>query len=178
MAGIPAPDRLVEVGHVRSAYGIRGWVWIHSNTDPLTNLFDYAPWYACQSGVWREIRAAEWREQGKGLVVRFEGVADRNQAEALKGLALWADRARLPPLPEGDYYWSDLVDLQVYLEDGRLLGRVHSLMETGSNDVLVVRPAAGSVDARERLVPWSPDRVVKQVDLSGRRLVVDWDPDF
>lgn len=175
---IPSPDRLVEVGHVRSAYGIKGWVWIFANTDPLTNIFAYAPWYACEGGVWREVRVAEWREQGKGLVARFDGVTDRNQSEALKGMALWADRSRLPDLPEGDYYWSDLIDLQVWLEDGRLLGRVHSMMETGSNDVLVVRACPGSLDARERLIPWMPGPVVKQVDLAGRRVVVDWDADF
>lgn len=175
---IPSPDRLVEVGHVRSAYGIKGWVWIFANTDPLTNIFAYAPWYACEGGVWREVRVAEWREQGKGLVARFDGVTDRNQSEALKGLSLWADRSRLPDLPEGDYYWSDLIDLQVWLEDGRLLGQVHSMMETGSNDVLVVRACPGSLDARERLIPWMPGPVVKHVDLAGRRVVVDWDADF
>lgn len=175
---IPAPDRLVEVGHVRSAYGIKGWVWIFANTDPLTNIFAYTPWYACEGGIWREVRVAEWRAQGKGLVARLEGVADRNQSEALQGLVLWAERSRLPALPDGDYYWSDLIDLRVYLEDGRLLGVVHSMMETGSNDVLVIRACPGALDGRERLVPWLPGPVVKQVDLVERRVVVDWDADF
>jgi 16S rRNA processing protein RimM len=121
---------------------------------------------------------SEWREQGKGLVMRLDGVIDRNGAESLKGLALWVNKSCLPELQEGDYYWSDLLDLSVFLEDGRLLGQVHSLMETGSNDVLVVRAASGSMDARERLIPWLPDRVVKQVDLAGRRIIVDWDPEF
>jgi len=178
MAGIPAPERLIEVGQVRAAYGIKGWVWVYSNTDPMTNLFAYGPLYASQGGVWKEVRVAEWREQGKGLVALIAGVVDRNQAEALNGLALWCERSRLPDLPDGDYYWSDLIDLLVYLDDGRLLGRVHSLMETGSNDVLVVRACDGSMDRQERLIPWLPDRVVKHVDTKARRVVVDWDPDF
>ena len=178
MTGIPSPDSLVEVGHIQSAYGIKGWVWIFANTDPLTNIFDYSPWYACQGGVWREVRVLEWREQGKGLVASLEGVQDRNASEAIKGLKLWASRSHLPKLEAGDYYWSDLLDLQVFLEDGRLLGQVHSMMETGSNDVLVVRAVAGAMDGRERLVPWLPEQVVKQVDLTARRIVVDWDPDF
>lgn len=178
MAAAPAPENLVEVGHIQSAYGIKGWVWIYSNTEPLANLFAYAPLFAQRDGTWGEVRIADWREQGKGLVACLEGVSDRNQAEALKGVRLWCDRARLPELSEGDYYWSDLIDLQVYLEDGRLLGRVHSMMETGSNDVLVIRSAPGAIDARERLVPWLPNRVVKAVDLAARRITIDWDPDF
>jgi len=178
MSDIPSSDRLVEVGRVQAAYGIKGWVWVYSNTDPITNVFAYMPWYARTDGVWRELHVAEWREQGKGLVMRLEGVTDRNGAESLKGLALWVSKSCLPELQEGDYYWSDLLDLSVVLEDGRLLGRVHSLMETGSNDVLVVRAAPGGLDARERLIPWLPDRVVRQVDLASRRIVVDWDPEF
>ncbi len=178
MAVIPPANELVEVGRIQAAYGIKGWVWVYSATDPMTNLFDYTPWYAREGGVWREVRVAEWREQGKGLVMRLEGVTDRTPAEALKGLVLWAHRSCLPALSEGDYYWSDLLDMQVCLVDGRLLGTVHSLMETGANDVLVVRPAEGSLDSRERLLPWLPDRVVVSVDLAGKRIVVDWDPDF
>jgi 16S rRNA processing protein RimM len=178
MSDIPSPDRLVEVGRVQAAYGIKGWVWVYSNTDPIANIFAYMPWYAQVGGVWQELRVSEWREQGKGLVMRLDGVIDRNGAESLKGLALWVNKSCLPELQEGDYYWSDLLDLSVFLEDGRLLGQVHSLMETGSNDVLVVRAASGSMDARERLIPWLPDRVVKQVDLAGRRIIVDWDPEF
>jgi len=178
MSDIPSPDRLVEVGRIQAAYGIKGWVWVYSNTDPITNIFAYAPWYARIDGVWQEMRVPEWRSQGKGIVMRLEGVSDRNGAELLKGLPIWVSKACLPELPDGDYYWSDLLDLSVFLEDGRLLGQVHSMMETGSNDVLVVRALSGSIDARERLIPWLPERVVKLVDVVGRRIVVDWDPEF
>ncbi|RZU47582.1 16S rRNA processing protein RimM [Fluviicoccus keumensis] len=178
MSDIPSPDQLVEVGRLQAAYGIKGWVWVYSNTDPIANIFAYAPWYARIDGRMQELRVAEWREQGKGLVIRIDGVTDRNGAEGLKGTVLWVNKSCLPELPDGDYYWSDLLDLSVFLDDGRLLGQVHSLMETGSNDVLVIRPVAGSIDDRERLVPWLPERVVRHVDLASRRVVVDWDPEF
>jgi 16S rRNA processing protein RimM len=84
----------------------------------------------------------------------------------------------LPELEEGDYYWSDLIDLEVRTEAGQLLGVVHSLMETGSNDVLVVQGTAESLDRSERLIPWLPGSVVKNVDLAGRVITVDWDPGF
>lgn len=178
MTTIPPSDQLLSVGRIQSAYGIKGWVWLYSNTEPTTNIFAYMPWYLQLGHEWREVRIADWREQGKGLVMRLDGCTDRNAAEALHGAVIWTAKANLPGLPDGDYYWSDLIDLSVWTVDGQLLGQVHSLMETGANDVLVVRPVSGSIDQNERLIPWLPGQVVTQVDIANKRLTVDWDIDF
>ena len=87
-------------------------------------------------------------------------------------------RSVLPKLDEGDYYWSQLEKLLVYTESGELLGRVDHLIETGANDVLVVKGTDESVDRETRLIPYVPDQVVKQVDLNTGTLRVDWDPEF
>jgi 16S rRNA processing protein RimM len=84
----------------------------------------------------------------------------------------------LPDLEAGEYYWSQLENLLVYTESGVLLGRVSHLMETGANDVLVVKGTAESIDREQRLIPWLPDQVVKEVDLDSGLMRVDWDPDF
>lgn len=178
LSGVPSDDDLLHVGQIHAAYGLKGWVWVYSYTDPMTNLFAYTPWYVRQGSQWKVLEVAEWREQGKGLVMRLEGSDDRNGADALQGMDIWAPRASLPSLDEGDYYWSDLTDMSVHTVDGRLLGRVHGMMETGANDVLVVRGCEGSLDSHERLIPWLPDLVVREVSLPLRRLTVDWDPDF
>jgi 16S rRNA processing protein RimM len=127
---------------------------------------------------WREVKVAEWREQGKGLVLRFPDCHDRNAAEALHGAVIWTAKTNLPELSDGDYYWSDLLDMWVWTVDGQLLGQVDSMMETGANDVLVVKPATGSIDKTERLIPWLPEQVVKSVDIANQRITVDWDIDF
>jgi 16S rRNA processing protein RimM len=75
-------------------------------------------------------------------------------------------------LPEDEYYWTDLLGLSVVLADGRELGTLENMLATGANDVMVVR------GERERLIPFVPGQYVKQVDLDGRRVIVDWDPDF
>lgn len=178
MTAIPPSDQLLSVGRIQSAYGIKGWVWVYSNTEPPSNIFAYTPWYLQVGQEWREVKIVDWREQGKGLVARLQDCADRNTAEALHGVAIWTDKANLPDLPEGDYYWSDLIDLSVWTVDGKLLGQVHSMMETGANDVLVVKPSVGSIDQTERLIPWLPDQVVTAVDIANKRLTVDWDIDF
>ncbi|HET8730645.1 MAG TPA: ribosome maturation factor RimM [Moraxellaceae bacterium] len=180
IAAAPAPDAgdLIAVGHVSTAHGIKGWVWIHSLTDPASNIFGYRPWYLRSRDGLRQVKVVDWREQGKGVVALLDVVTDRNVAETLRNQEILVPKSALPDLEEGDYYWSDLIDLEVRTEAGQLLGVVHGLMETGSNDVLVVRGTAESIDRNERLIPWLPGSVVKNVDLAARQITVDWDPGF
>ncbi|MES2917650.1 MAG: ribosome maturation factor RimM [Pseudomonadota bacterium] len=177
-ASAQSADDLISVGHVSTPHGIKGWVWVHSQTDPVTNIFGYRPWYLKTREGMRPVKVLEWREQGKGVVALLDISIDRNVAEALRNQEIWVPKSVLPELEEGDYYWSDLVDLEVRTEAGVVLGTVHSLMETGSNDVLVVQGNEHSLDRNERLVPWLPGTVVKNVDLVGRVITVDWDPGF
>lgn len=177
-AAAVSADDMIAVGHVSAPHGIKGWVWVHALTDPASNIFGYRPWYLKAGDGFRKVKVVEWREQGKGVVALLDIATDRNVAEALRNQEIWVPKSALPELEEGDYYWSDLVDLEVRTEAGQLLGIVHSLMETGSNDVLVVQGNAESIDRNERLIPWLPGQVVKNVDLVGRVITVDWDPGF
>ena len=172
------PDDIVIMGQVLLPYGVKGWVWVHALTDPITNLFGYQPWYLKTREGFRPVKVLEWRTQGKGVVAQLDISPDRNAAESLRNLEIWVSKDVLPELEEGDYYWSDLIDLSVRTQDGQLLGTVHSMMETGANDVLVVQASEGSMDELERLVPWVPGEVIKDVDLVGRMITVDWDPEF
>ena len=105
-------------------------------------------------------------------VVILEGIADRDAAEALPGVEVAVWRDGLPALAEGEFYWSDLVGLTVATTEGVDLGVVDRMMETGANDVLVVK------GERERLIPFLMDDVVRQVDLEAGHMEVDWDPEF
>ncbi len=110
--------------------------------------------------------------KGKTLVARFAGIDDRETAAALVGQDLSVDRDRLPETAEDEYYWADLTGLEVVNREGIVLGRVHNLLSTGANDVLVVR------GDRERLVPFVQGQYVLEVDLEAGRILVDWSPDF
>jgi len=109
----------------------------------------------------------EVRPQGRGAVLFLAGVTHRSQAEALVGCDLFIEKATLPALSEGTYYWADLIGLEVVSVDGRSLGRLESILETGSNDVYVVKGAG-----KEILIP-ALKSVVKAVDLAARRVRVD-----
>jgi 16S rRNA processing protein RimM len=120
--------------------------------------------------------------QGKGLVAQLRGCTDRDMALRFARADIAVERSALPQLEQDEYYWHQLEGLRVYAKSGDgsrvLLGRVDHLVETGANDVLVVKPDTGSLDQRERLIPWVPDDVVLKVDLAQGEMLVDWDPEF
>jgi 16S rRNA processing protein RimM len=165
-------QRRVVLGEVGSVWGIHGWVKLRSYTEPADNLLAYRDMEIFRGGRWQPVRLAEARRHRDGLVGRFESCADRDAAAALVGAPLAVSRERLPEPAEGEFYWADLLGLEVFTREGVRLGRVERMMATGANDVMVV---AGE---RERLVPFLPGRFVEHVDLAGGRMVVDWDPDF
>ena len=171
-----SPDMLV-IGRIGGVYGVKGWVKIRSFTEPQENLLSYENCKIQRRGQWQDIELDAGKVHGKGLIAHLKGVDDRSQAEELKGLEISVPRAELPELTEDEFYWHQLEGLSVYAGDC-LLGQVDHLLETGANDVLVVRACEGSLDKRERLVPWLRGDVVKGVDLAGSRIDVEWDPEF
>lgn len=163
---------MVIVGRISGVYGTRGWVRIYSYTEPRENIVSYQPWYLRKGGDWRQAEIAEGHQQGKGVVARLAECDDRDQAYALIGSEIAVRRDQLPATAPGEYYWSELQGLEVLTAEGVSLGRVDHLLETGANDVLVVK------GDRERLIPFVMDEVVLEVDLEQRVLRVDWDKDF
>ena len=160
------------MGHIQGPYGLKGWVKIWSGCDPREMLLQYDPWYVGREGEWQQRRLCAGKRHGNLLVAQLEGCEDRDHADALRGLEIAVERERLPLLAEGEYYWADLVGLQVVTLDGVDLGRVERLFETGANDVVVVQ------GERERLLPWLRGSVIHEIDLAAGRLRVDWDPEF
>lgn len=163
---------LVRIGRIDGAFGVRGWIRVTSDTEPASNILDYRPWLVRVGDEWVIYVAVEGRPHLRGLVVRLEGLDDRDAAAALAGADIAVARSALPPLSRREFYWVDLVGAEVVTRDGASLGHVDHLMATGANDVLVV---AGE---RERLIPFVEDQVVLEVDLEAKRITVDWDPEF
>jgi 16S rRNA processing protein RimM len=160
----------VLLGHISGAHGIKGWVKIHSDTEPRDAIFDYQPW---QVGEAKEIvRIVSGRIQGKYLVAELEGVADRETAESLAGQRIVVFREQLPELPGNQYYWNELIGLRVFSDTGHELGLVREMIATGANDVMLVQ------GEEERLIPFIYGIYVTEVDLAAGRVVVSWDPDF
>lgn len=167
-----ADNELIRLGHITGAYGVRGWVRVASHTEPAAGILNYRRWRVHVAGDWIEVDVAEGRRHPRGVVARLEGCHDRQAAESYRGAEIAVPRAQLPALGEGDYYWTDLIGASVVTSDGTTLGVVDHLLQTGANDVLVVK------GERETLIPFIEDEVVLKVDVDGGRITVDWDPEF
>lgn len=171
-------EDVVVLGRFNSPFGIQGWIKVYSYTDPMENIQSYRPWLVKRNGEWQPIKLSKTKKQGKGLIAKLDSVDTPEAARLLCETEIAVPKSALPKLEVGDYYWSQLQNLKVFTESGELLGRVDHLLETGANDVLVVKGDADSVDRETRLIPYVPDVVVKSVDLDSGSIRVDWAPDF
>lgn len=172
-------QRIEVVGKLGSTYGIRGWLRIYSSTEQAESIFDDQPWFLKIKGEWQPAELENWRHHNHEIIVKLKGVDDREAAQILATVEIGVDLSVFPELEEGDYYWHDLIGCSVVNLEGYTMGTVTEMMETGSNDVLVVK--ANTKDAfgkQERLIPFLYEQVVKRVDLTTKTIEVDWDAGF
>lgn len=162
-------DNKVIVGRIHGLFGVQGWVKILSYTQPRENILQYSPWYLGRSGRWQVIERVGGRRHTKTVIAKFRAIDDRDLAADLLGTEVAIDQAQLEPLPEGEYYWMQLVGLRVVNLKGNELGVVDHLLETGANDVLVLKGDA------EILIPFVQETVVKAVALDQGVITVDWE---
>ena len=161
----------VVLGRISGLFGVRGWVKVYSYTDPREAVLNYDRWLLSGKNGWREATVAEGKRHGKTVIVRIEGYDDRDAAAGLIGTEIGVPRDELPDTRDDQYYWSDLEGLNVVDREGAVLGKVNYLLETGANDVMVVK------GEQERLIPFVIDKVVLGVDLAKGEISVDWEWD-
>lgn len=165
-------EELLELGKISGVFGVKGWVKVHSYTDPREGIVKYRSWLLKQKGDWREFSVEEGRRQGKTVIARLKGINDCDQAMLLMGAKIAIHPDQLQDLDDDEYYWRDLVGLRVINAEGVELGTISHMMETGANDVMVVK------GDRERLIPFTQGIAVIDVDLSAGVIKVDWDAEF
>jgi 16S rRNA processing protein RimM len=165
-------SKLVTLGRIGAAHGIKGWLKVHSYTEPRDNIVGYSTWVLARGEERHSVRVTDARASHDRVVVKLEGIDDRDAAAALSGAEIAVERGQLPPCGPRQYYWSDLVGLEVRTVAGEVLGHVDHLLATGEHDVLVL---GGET---ERLIPFVWDAVIRRVDLDEGVIEADWAPDF
>lgn len=186
------PADAVEVGRILDAWGVKGWVKIlpHS-TDPEA-LFSADTWFLqVPDAKFRpgftlftgtvSLEVDEAKIHSGTVVAKFKGLDDRNGAEALRGVKIFLSRSNFPAASTDEYYWVDLIGLNVVNREGVALGCVRDLMSTGPQSVLCIEYTAtredGSSVTAERMIPFVSVYVDK-VDIAGKCITVDWQPDY
>lgn len=163
------PD-YITVGRMGSSYGVKGWLKIVTYTEYGANILNYSPWYLSRDEKqWQKVQIEESRAHGNGIIVKIKGIESPEQARLLTGQIIAITRDQLPELQKNEYYWSDLIGLTVINKDGTVYGTVSYLIETGSNDVLVVKAE------KEHAIPFLFGTVITAVDLVKKEIHVDWE---
>lgn len=190
-AATSLPDDAVELGRIQDAWGVKGWVRIHPHSADTSALLASSDWYlqppearfargfsAFSGHV--QAHVAEIKTHSDGIVARLDGVDDRSAAEGLKGVRISVPRSAFPPAADGEYYWVDLIGLDVVNREGVHLGVVRDLMPTGPTSVLVMEytESVDGVDkTAERMIPFVA-AYIDDVDLKARRITADWGVDY
>lgn len=165
-------EEFVCVGKVSGIFGVRGWIKVYSYTETRENILTYSPWTLTKGKESKEVEVIDGRRHGKTVVARLEGINDRDDAAELNGWEIFIHADQLPKAKQGEYYWADLIGLQVKTVEGIDLGIVQQMLETGANDVVVVS------GERERLIPFLQGQTIIKIDLLAGEMLVDWDADF
>jgi len=178
------PADAVEVGRIHDAWGVKGWFKVLPHSASPEALFSSRRWFLQPSERAAKppftgtmlLRIREAKEHSDSVVAQAHDIDDRARAEALKGSRIFIPRSSFPTAGKDEYYWVDLLGLQVMNREGVVLGEVRDLMATGPQTVLVVGYDEAGKPA-ERMIPFVAAYVDK-VDLPGRRITVDWQPDY
>lgn len=165
------PEQLVVMGRIVAPYGIKGWVKIQTFTQEQRSLLDFPLWQVGRDGEWQPWTVEAAKVHGAAVVAKLEGITDREQAAVLSGMRIAVSRDDFPEPAADEFYWADLIGLEVVNVAGVNLGNISRVFATGANDVLVVE------GERERLLPFIAT-VIRQVDVAGGTVTVDWDADY
>jgi 16S rRNA processing protein RimM len=172
----------VTVGRVRTVFGVKGWLKVESFTEPPENLLDYQDWRlknskGKNSPIALVLDGIEQRQND--ILIHIDGIDNREDARIYANHLIQVQKTELPMLEDDEFYWHELEGLNVFQIDdsGRKqfkVGVVDSLLDTGANDVLLVKPDQATQKDTEVLIPYLPEQVVKNIDLAKGEMLVDW----
>ena len=182
------PADAIEVGRIADAWGIKGWFKVHPYSADPEALFSSRRWYLLPAEKGARtfsgtllLRVREAKDHSGTVVASAHEVDARDAAEALRGARIFIARQNFPTAATDEYYWVDLIGLDVRNREGVVLGQVKELLTTGPQTVLVIAEetvdAAGAPATVERMIPFVA-AFVDGVDLPGKLITVDWQPDY
>ncbi len=162
----------VVVGRFGRAHGLKGFISIQSFTNPRENILSYADWHVYLNKAWQPLDVLHVEVNNKLILAQIEGYREREQLANLTNHEIAVNRTELPALEEDEYYWHELIGMEVINQQGIVLGKVTEILPTGANDVLVVS------GEKRYLIPYLPGQFISKIDSSQKAIIVEWDADF
>lgn len=163
----PADEQdLLAIGRVLRTWGLKGDLRVASYAESPETFHGHSELYLRTADGLRKLTLERVREQGRAILCKFKGRDRVEEAEDLVGATLYVRKQDLRPLPEGEYYWYQLIGMEVWTEEGTCLGTLRQILNAGSRDIYVV-----SRGKREWLIPAIPE-VIRKVDVPGARMTI------
>lgn len=162
----------VAMGYIKGAFGIKGWLKIQPSTEYLDSLLDYPKWRLSKGTDIREVEIEAGKAVGDELQVKLSHINDRDAAALMRGYTIEVPRDSFNNTDDDEYYWVDLVGMQVINRDKIVLGQVTKIIETGAHDVIVLDGEYG-----EKLIPFV-SHYIDDVNKTTRVVTVDWGLDY
>lgn len=153
-------------------HGVKGFVTVHSFTEPRDNVLKYADWHAFINHKWQPIKLLHAEVQSKSIIVQIEGYPGRDSAAHLTNVEIAVQKDQLKELEPGEYYWHQLIGMNVINQKGESFGKVIEIIPTGSNDVLVVE------GDKKHFIPYLLGQFILDIDANQQVITVEWDLDF
>lgn len=165
-------ENWIVIGRFGRPYGVKGFITVHSFTEPRDNVLKYESWHAFINHKWQLIKPLHAKVQSKSLIAQIEGYPDRELVARLTNIEIAVQQKQLEKLESGEYYWHQLVGMSVINKQGESFGKVTEIIPTGANDVLVVE------GNKRHLIPYLPTIFILDIDPKQQIITVEWDMDF
>lgn len=156
-----------EVGQIVNTFGIKGQLKVKPFTDDMERFEELKTVYICKKNEMKKVEIEDVKYNKQCVLLKVKGIEDLTEAEKYKGLFLKIDRKDAKKLPKDTYFIADILGLEVYTDEGELLGKVDDIFPTGANDVYVVKDELG----KQILLPSIPE-VLKEIDLEKEKIIV------
>jgi len=157
----------ILIGKVSGCFGVKGWIKVFSYCEPRENITTYDSWIVND----KVFESVESKKNGKLIVAKLKGIDDKDTALTHIGQKIEINKEQLHELDNNQYYWHDLVGLEVTNKQGVKFGTIKSLLETGAHDVVIIN------GDRERIIPYIMDQTILEVNLEENSMLVDWHED-
>lgn len=165
-------DNWLIIGRFGKPHGIKGFVTVHAFTEPRDNILRYTNWHAFINNKWQPIKLLSAEVQNKSIIAQIEGYPERETVARLTNVEIAVHREQLEELESGEYYWHQLIGMNVINSKGESFGKVIEIIPTGSNDVLVIQ------GEKRHLIPYLPGQFILDINSNKQLITVDWDMDF
>ena len=161
-------SNMVVVGRFGKVHGIKGFIQVHSFTEPRENIFDYMPWHLTIKKNWCQIKIHDQKIAGEKFLVQIENYISREEVGCLTNMDIAVPRSILPDI-DNQFYHHDLIGMSVYNTKHELLGKIVEIFSTGAHDILDVH------GDKQYLIPFVNDVYVKSINAQDAEIIVDWD---